>query len=84
MLPSLPLRLRDDAMVLHVVQRAAPPGAHGTTGSRSGQSRTGARAAIAAGSAVGALWRSRTGGSVARAAVAGASGSGARGRTGGM
>lgn len=79
MIPALPLRLRDEAMVLHFALAAVtPPGSHGTTGSRTvGLSRTGGRAFV--GATGSAAWGSRTGG-LARGGVTGAVGS--RGRTG--
>jgi hypothetical protein len=83
MLPVLPLRLRDEAMVLHFVLVAgSPPGAHGETGGQSGwRSATGGRAAGTLVGAAGALSASTTGGMARNGVAVGAIGR--RGYTGG-
>jgi hypothetical protein len=84
MLPSLPLRLRDEAMVLHFTLVAgSPPGAHGTTGGQSGwRSATGGRALVGVSGAAGALYATRTGGTARIGLAPGAVGS--QSRTGGF
>jgi hypothetical protein len=83
MIPPLPLRLRDEAMVLHMaLVDVTPPGAHGETGGQSGwRSATGGRAAGTMVGAVGALSGSRTGGMTRHGVAVGAIGR--RGYTGG-
>jgi hypothetical protein len=84
MLPALPLRLRDEAMVLHFVLVAgSPPGAHGTTGGQSGwRSATGGRALVGTSGAVGSLYATRNGGMTRHGVAVGAIGT--RGYTGGF
>jgi hypothetical protein len=83
MIPSLPLRLRDEAMVLHMaLVDVTPPGAHGETGGQSGwRSATGGRAAGVLSGAAGGLSRHQTGGTTRYGLGAGAIGR--RGYTGG-
>jgi hypothetical protein len=83
MIPSLPLRLRDEAMVLHfALVDVTPPGALGTTGGQSGwRSATGGRSLVGVAGAAGALSASTTGGMARHGVGAGAIGS--RGQTGG-
>jgi hypothetical protein len=83
MLPVLPLRLRDEAMVLHFTLVAgSPPGSHGETGGQSGwRSATGGRSLVGASGAAGGLSRHQTGGTARNGVAVGAIGS--RGYTGG-
>jgi hypothetical protein len=83
MLPALPLRLRDEAMVLHMaLTDVTPPGAHGETGGQSGwRSATGGRALVGTSGAVGSLYATRNGGMTRHGVAVGAIGR--RGYTGG-
>lgn len=84
-LAFLPLRLRDDGMVLHTAPPVAalpvPPGVHGLTGSQTDPSRTGAaRALVGLTGARDGVSGPRTGGWASRGQT-GTVGAG-RGRTG--
>jgi hypothetical protein len=83
MIPSLPLRLRDEGMVLHMALAAVtPPGSHGTTGSQSGwRSATGGRSLVGVSGAANGLGWHKTGGT-ARIGQSGAVG--VRHQTGGF
>jgi hypothetical protein len=83
MLPVLPLRLRDDAMILHMVLVAgSPPGAHGETGGQSGwRGVTGGRALVGVAGAANGLGWHKTGGTARNGVAVGAIGR--RGYTGG-
>ena len=83
MIPFLPLRLRDEGMVLHfALVDVTPPGAHGETGGQSGwRSATGGRSLVGVSGAASAPGWHRTGGT-ARNGQSGAVGS--RGQTGGF
>jgi hypothetical protein len=83
MLPVLPLRLRDEGMVLHfALVDVTPPGAHGETGGQSGwRSATGGRALVGVAGAAGGLSASTTGGMARNGVAVGAIGR--RGYTGG-
>jgi hypothetical protein len=83
MLPVLPLRLQDEAMVLHFsLSDVTPPGAHGETGGQSGwRSATGGRALVGVAGAANGLGWHKTGGTARNGVAVGAIGS--RGYTGG-
>jgi hypothetical protein len=83
MIPFLPLRLRDEGMVLHFgLVTVTPPGAHGETGGQSGwRSATGGRSLVGVAGAANAAGWHRNGG-MARNGQSGAVG--VRSRTGGF
>lgn len=61
MIPFLPLRLRDEGMVLHM-STGLHPGISGATGGLAERSRTGGRGLVGATGALGVAGLARTGG----------------------
>jgi hypothetical protein len=62
MIARLPLRLRDEGMVLHIAGEIDQPGALGAAGGHTDRSRTGGRALAHTSGAAGAPGWPRTGG----------------------